>query len=460
MDTKEFLNSVCQEIKYKPVRKGIAEELENHIQEIKENYITEGMQELEAEEKAVAQMGVAQDIGKKLNKVHRPKLDWKLLLITCILIFFGGLVEIIRANNVLENYDIKRDIVRYVFFLGLGIIPSIVIYFIDYKKIKKYSNVIYVIATLGIFFALFFGESINGRPYLYFNIFTIAPQVIALPLYIIAFVGFINDFNRESKLKSIILKYTNKEININFNLLKIVILSVFSLMLLASIPSIASALILVLTYLIIATIKIIQSDKDKVKNLIKLWGTMVIIGFFVLTILISGSDYRLDRLTVAFNPESDPQGVGWAAVNREVIIKNARMYGEAKDTSYAINVFDEGTDYAFISVIAHYGWVAGILIVTAIILFSFKLIFNAIKIKEIYGKFLIIGLASMFIFQSIFNIFMNLNLLVESGFNLPFISYGIGNLVVNIISLGTILSVYKRKDVYMFEGNEVNTLER
>lgn len=454
MDIKRFLNNVCQEIKYEPVRKGISDELESHIQEIKEEYIESGINEIKAEEKAVKQMGNAQDIGKKLNKVHRPKLDWKLLLITCILILFGGLVEIIRINNILEDYVIKRDIIRYVFFLGLGIIPSIIIYFIDYKKLKKHSNIIYVIATLSIIFALLFGTNVNGRPYLYFNILSVAPEVIALPLYIISFVGFINDFNEESKLKSIILKFTNKEININFNfnLLKIVVFSGFSVMLLTLIPSMASALILLLTYLIIATIKIIQLDKDKVKNLIKLWGIMAIIGISFLTIFLGGTaTYRIHKLTIAFNPESDPQGGGWVAMNRRVIIQNARMVGEAEDTSYAINLFDEGTDYAFISIIAHYGWIVGILIVTAIILFSLKLIFNAIKIKEVYGKFIIIGLASMFILQSIFNILMNLNLWIESGFNLPFVSYGIGNLIMNVISLSIILSVYRRKDINLYE---------
>lgn len=454
LDIKVFLNNVCQEIKYEPVRKGIADELESHIQEIKEEYIESGINEIKAEEKAVKQMGNAQDIGKKLNKVHRPKLDWKLLLITCILILFGGLVEIIRINNILEDDVIKRDIIRYVFFLGLGMIPSIIIYFIDYKKLKKYSNIIYTIATLSVFLALLFGKNVNGRPYLYFNIFSVAPEVIALPLYIISFVGFINDFNKESKLKSILLKFTNKEININFNfyLIKIVVLSGFSVMLLTLIPSMASALILLLTYLIIATIKIIQLDKDKVKNLIKLWGIMAIIGISFLTIFLGGTaSYRIHKLTIAFNPESDPQGGGWVAMNRRVIIQNARMIGEAEDTSYAINLFDEGTDYAFISIIAHYGWIAGILIVTAIILFSLKLIFNAIKIKEVYGKFIIIGLASMFILQSIFDILMNLNLWIESGFNLPFVSYGIGNLIMNVISLSIILSVYRRKDINLYE---------
>ena len=73
------------------------------------------------------------------------------------------------------------------------------------------------------------------------------------------------------------------------------------------------------------------------------------------------------------------------------------------------------------------------------------------KIKEVYGKFIIIGLASMFILQSIFNILMNLNLWIESGFNLPFVSYGIGNLIMNVISLSIILSVYRRKDINLYE---------
>ena len=67
MDTKEFLNGVCKEIKYTPARKDIAEELETHIEEIKEEYLKSGVIENEAEEKAILQMGEAEEIGKKLN---------------------------------------------------------------------------------------------------------------------------------------------------------------------------------------------------------------------------------------------------------------------------------------------------------------------------------------------------------------------------------------------------------
>ena len=43
MNIKEFLYKVCNEIKYIPIRKSISEELELHIQDIKENYINIGI---------------------------------------------------------------------------------------------------------------------------------------------------------------------------------------------------------------------------------------------------------------------------------------------------------------------------------------------------------------------------------------------------------------------------------
>ena len=89
MNTKEFINDVCKEIKYKPANKLIAEELKGHIEDIKSEYLCKGATEKEAEEKAVEQMGDAKQIGKKLNKMYGPKLDWMLLVLICIVMFFG-----------------------------------------------------------------------------------------------------------------------------------------------------------------------------------------------------------------------------------------------------------------------------------------------------------------------------------------------------------------------------------
>lgn len=453
MRTKEFLDSVCEQIKYKPIRENIAEELKNHIEDAKEGYMQEGLEEQIAEEKAIEQMGEAQEIGKKLNKIHRPKLDWKLVLILIILLCFSGLVVFIKSRNDIELFGVEGEsIKKFVRFVIIGMTVSILIYFVNYTKIRKYSNLLYLLATLSIWWALLFGYFVNGIPYVYVtNSITFSPAVVAIPLYIIAFVGFINDLNKKSKLDAIILKYTNIKVNIKFA--KVIVLSIVSLGFLALIPSIASVLILGSTYLILGTVKLLQAKGNKVKNIAKLWGTVIIVGVCLLIFMLGTSRFRWDRLAVVINPESDPKGGGWFASNRKTIIQSAKIFGEAENTSGAIDLFDEGTDFAFISVLAHYGWMLSIGIVLAIIALSIKLISNATKIKDTYGKLLIIGISSMFILQSIFNILMNLNLWIEAHFNLPFVSYGGGNLIINMMSLSLILAIYRRKDIMDIQNN-------
>ena len=78
MDAKEFLESVCKEIKYKPAKKVIYKELEAHIEDVKAENMSKGILEGQAEENAVKQMGNPQQIGKNLNKIHKPRLEWKI----------------------------------------------------------------------------------------------------------------------------------------------------------------------------------------------------------------------------------------------------------------------------------------------------------------------------------------------------------------------------------------------
>ncbi len=449
MQIKEYLKSICEQIKYKPIREEISNEIEAHIIDLKQEYINDGIKEEDAEQKAINQMGNAEEIGKKLNQIHRPRVDFKLIFITIILLGFGFLVSFIRTSQLVTNGNEANSMTKYIFFLIIGVVLSVPIYFIDYRKILKYSNILYGIASGIILWTLLFGVNVNVIPHIYISptINSISPYTIAVPLYIISFVGFINNLKQESEIK-ILQKY-----NINIKLVKVIVLSLISLYLLFLIPSITSVFILSLTYLIIGTVKIIKSKENKTKNILMLWGIPIIIGFILGIYLLVGVPYIADRFEVTFNPESDASGMGWLGVNRKIIINSAQLYGEADDMSTAIDLFDEGTGFAFISILAHYGWIVAILVTVSILLLSIKLIINAIKIKENCGKSLIIGISSMFILQSIFNILMNLNLWIESNYNLPFVSYGGVNLIINLMCLSLILSVYRKKDL-IFENKE------
>ena len=445
MDIKNFLDKVCGEIKYRPVRKGISEELKSHIQEIKEEYTNKGIPENEAEEKAVFQMGVPEEIGRKLNKIHKPKLDWKLLLLMVILMGFGVFVAILKQPIMNENY-----IGSTIIYMTIGVILSIGIYFFDYKLLKKYSTVIYIIASILMILPMIqFGFIPRGVYNIQLFEITISPSTIALPLYLISFIGFIFNYNKTNNFKMTIL---NKEIEINKDMVKIIICSVASLMLMEYISSITNAIILGIIYLIISTAKIIQNKKNRIKNLIILYVIPVFMGLLLILMLVK-SPYRFERIISSFNPEVDPESSGYVGMLQKEILENAKIIGEA-DTmpiSNSQSIINVESNYTFIYLLGKTGILVAGLLVCTIILASVKLIINAKNIKEQYGKFLIIGLSSLYILQSFATILMNVNMGVQTNVNLPFVTYGGIYFIVSILSMAIIFSVYRRKDIYQYE---------
>lgn len=451
MQIKEFLNSVCEQIQYKGVHTQISEEMENHLTEAKETYMLTGMSEEQAEEKATQQMGNAEEIGRKLNKIHRPKLDWKLLLITVVLLGFGALVTFTRSTVL----DFGNSICRYGLGLLLGSILAVGIYFIDYRKIFKKPEILYGVATLFMILVLNFGWTVVNGNRAYFSIFgylIFAPAVV-VPIYMLAFIGFLQKINWDKNFK--ISFAETKEICINFDVLKIVFLSGISLFSLILVPATPLMIILGMIYLIIATVKLLEVKKNRKKYIAILWGVPIIFGILFISFVLP---MTWERLIVSFVPEQDPKGGGWIGINQKIILKSANLFGEADDMSNALTMFDEGTNFAFISILAHYGWIPSLAMVTAIVMFSIKLMMNAIKIKDMYGKLLIVGVAGLFIFQSIFNLLMNLNLGIKSNINIPFISYGNMDLIVNLVCLSLALSVYRRKDI-LLEDTKKEILE-
>lgn len=450
MQTKEFLNIVCEKIKYKPIRNEISEEIQNHIEELKKNYMEEeNISENDAEEKAIKQMGNPEEIGIKLNKIHKPKLDLKLIFIVAVMLFFGLLVSIIRTHNYMFNDNYENATIKYLLFLIIGIVVSIGIYFVDYRKLKKYSNIIYLIATLSILWSMLFGVHMYAKAYIRISSIMISPVIIAIPLYIIAFVGFIEDIRKDNYK---LIELSNFKVSINKDILKIISWALVSLILIAQMSSLVSIFILGITYLIIATIKLSKLKENGRKYINILWSIPTIVVLVILAIY--STNFRMERIISSFNPESDPNGNGWMGMQQKMILNSANLYGKANNTGEMLHIFDEGTNFAFISVLAHYGWIVSIGMVISILALCIALIINAVKIKDMYGKLLIIGISSIFILQSISNILMNLNLGIKADFNIPFISYGGSNLIINMISLSLILSIYRRKDILIENTHE------
>jgi len=73
--------------------------------------------------------------------------------------------------------------------------------------------------------------------------------------------------------------------------------------------------------------------------------------------------------------------------------------------------------------------------------FIYRMIMIAFQCNDLRGSYIIIGVASMWVFQIFQNIGMMIGIMPITGITLPFISYGGTSLLINMLSVGFIMSV-------------------
>lgn len=470
MNAKEFLNNVCKEIKYKPANKFISEELESHIEELKNNNLCKGLSEEQAEETAVEQMGNPTKIGKMLNKIHRPKLDWITLILTIVLILFGGgyykllYPDVFVGKGFAGLNDFITNKVEYIVYIFVMLF-SIFLYFYDYRKICKHSKLFYIIATSLNIIAYFRGFRANGNLiYGLWPFAAISPTAITIPLYIIAFSGFMNDINKESKIKIII---SDQKI-INSNIIKIAGLAVISVITSLMI-SFVSGFLVATVYMIISVREFIKAKNNK--NTITFIVSSILL-FSLLVAIICIVPLKWDM-----SDHYKPTSAYWVGIEtedekridflRDELFKAAKLFGKSDlkntpiENEYAYfydisRYFYPRSDFAFLGMVSRYGWIASLGLVGLLLLFNIKLIINAVKMKDRYGKLLIIGIASLYIVQTVCNLLMNLGIIGVAEFNLPFISGGDVEWLINVLCMPLVLSVYRRKDINFEEPKKAN----
>ena len=458
MNIKEFIKNVCKEIKYKKARKPISDELELHINEIKNENLCEELTEIEAEEKAVKQMGNPNEIGKKLNKIHKPKLDWITLILMIALILMGANYKKLFYPDVfwgggfvgLNNFlTAKVEYIIYIF----TILFSITLYFYDYRKISKYSKLLYIFATILNIIACVRGFRANGNMiYGLWPITSVSPTVFSIPLYIISFAGFVNEVNKKDKIKT---TTQNKKILNNNTIITILnCLSIITTLMI----NFVSGFLLSTVYLIIIVLKLLKQKEIK-KMLIFI--VISIISFLLFSTVIYIIPTKLENNV---NPLSSSLWVGIDTPGkieiqneREKVFQNAKLFG-AIDNANIIGFGRIGI-FSILGIISQYGWIVGILWILFLLIFNIKLITSVIKIKESYGKLIAIGIVSLYSVQTICNILMNFGIIGIAEFNIPLLSVGDVEFLINLLSMSLILSIYRRKDINFEEPKKSKLVE-
>ena len=85
---RDYLDTAAAQIRWKRARTVVVRELETHLEDQRNEFQAEGHSPEEAERLAVEEMGDPVAVGTDLDRLHRPKSQWKML---CLLAAALGL---------------------------------------------------------------------------------------------------------------------------------------------------------------------------------------------------------------------------------------------------------------------------------------------------------------------------------------------------------------------------------
>ena len=156
------------------------------------------------------------------------------------------------------------------------------------------------------------------------------------------------------------------------------------------------------------------------------------------------SEYQKRRIQVFFNPELDKLGSGYNVIQSKIAVGSGQLVGKGflKGTQNQMGILPtKHTDFIFSVISEEFGFIGAVLVLLVLFLIIARCIKAAQGAKDLFGRYICIGFAAMFIFHTFENAGMCIGLMPVTGIPLPFVSYGGTSLLTNMLAIGIILSV-------------------
>lgn len=449
---EKYLEKLLSQIRCKKARPYIAEEIRDHIEcQIADN-LSEGMTYEEAEKNAVADMGDPVEVGISLDRIHKPKIAWKLLVIVGILSLLGILIQqsILRQPGYQELETWRQEVYRYttegfVSCIVIGFLLMCVIYFLDYTVIAKYSRFIggAILILGGLRVAGFGGLDVNGiGNWIGFGRLRVA--VTSLMMFYVPIYG------------AILYKYRDGGVSALCRAILWLILPVF---ITSRIPSLGVAVIMMVSMLIELTVAVWKGwfQLPVKKTIIGMWLLFTAGPVLVLTAMYAFhmlAVYQEARIRSYLTSSGD------AYYMTSVLHKfneNISFWGNSgNDVLEGLPEFNKA--YVFSYILNSYGKSAGIVVVVllaALVVFMFG---TSVRQKNELGTVMGFGCGMIILLNVLLNLAGIFGWIPLTTTFLPFLSVGRDNILLCYALVGIILSIYRYKDVYpkKFKASQVS----
>lgn len=162
--------------------------------------------------------------------------------------------------------------------------------------------------------------------------------------------------------------------------------------------------------------------------------------------LITQTEYMTGRITAWLHPEVDPLGASYQLWQSQIAIGSGGLLGVGLGNSRQKYLFlpEEHNDFVFAIVCEELGLVGACIIMALFALLIIRGYWLALHARDRFGTLLIVGLTTLIAAQTLLNIGVVTGALPTTGISLPFFSYGGTALLIQMGSMGIILSVSRQ----------------
>ena len=401
----EYLEAVGAQIRWKRARRPLLRELSDHIADQAAAFEAEGQSPGEALSAAVAEMGEPEEVGRELDRLHRPQNRWGLALTVAVLLGVGLALQLLAYQIIGDEpsvYYFRRQAVGLV--LAVGVL--VCLWFSDYTLLFRRR---WVPAAVMAALCLGFVPILWMRTSWYISLyrFLLYPSLL-LP---IPYAALLVRLRGKGPLAVLLC---------GIAALALPFTALLAPHLTAWLVSAGSMLVVLLTAVRLGWFR----GKRR-------WNALAALGPALTAALGMGyqlarSDYAQMRVATFWNPALDPLGYGWWYAHLRA--------GEVTYTSPDLLLAEvsQGLGRWLFWAVA-----AGIVLLAALLL---RRIF---RLRSRTGKLVSLAALCPLLFQAVIYWLYNLGWWPLGALSLPFLSYGVTFLLVDAALAGVLLSVFR-----------------
>jgi rod shape determining protein RodA len=158
--------------------------------------------------------------------------------------------------------------------------------------------------------------------------------------------------------------------------------------------------------------------------------------------------YQLDRLLVFVDPSRDPKGAGYNLEQSKIAIGSGELTGKGLGSGTQSNLRflpEPHTDFIFSVTAEEIGFLGALILLGLYLALLIVALEIAASSRDLFGSLIVAGVIAMWTFQILENMGMTIGLMPITGIPLPFMSFGSSFMVTNMAAVGMLLSVWTRR---------------